>query len=133
MELLVTRGAVDDPERHIEVLISKGTDVQKPGGIFGSALSTAACFSSSHAVKSVLEKGATTDVEDRMGRMPVQFAAYHGIDNLLLRGKAGGDSTARDNVLRRPLYWAVLGGHEQAVRYLLSINPDLVNEPDIDG
>ncbi|KAL7799020.1 ankyrin repeat-containing domain protein [Trichoderma ceciliae] len=119
----------------VDYLIAHGADVTVEGGFVGTALHAAAFATTPTTIKTLLEKGATVDVKDSMGRMPIHAAAFHGIDNFEVILEAGGNISSRDNIGRTALHWAVQPGRLQVVEktILLLPNKEAIDEPDIDG
>lgn len=121
-------------EEIVHYLVEKGADVTARGGLVGSPISAAALGGTPSLVSLLLDKGATTDVSDGMGRMPIHFAASYGIDNFQLILEAGGDIKASDKTRRTALHWAAQHGRAQVVERILSVLPrEVVDERDIDG
>ncbi|RDW65062.1 hypothetical protein BP6252_10713 [Coleophoma cylindrospora] len=118
----------------IQHLLDLGADVNGKGKHFGSPLNAASWCMGPETLRFLLEKGATIDAEDCIGRKPIHFAALHGGENFNIIREAGGDIATCDKLGRSALHWAAQTGRVQVVKEILSLMQwDVVNKEDIDG
>ncbi|KAM0545410.1 hypothetical protein ACHAPJ_011315 [Fusarium lateritium] len=140
--LCIKREIIED-SRHEELVryLFSGHEKQKPdvtlkAGLLGYAINAAAFGSTPGIINLILDQeGATVDVRDDMGRMPIHHAALSGMPNFEAILERGGDIYAKDNVGRIALHWAAQVGHHQVVEKIISLMDDKsdVDAPDIDG
>ncbi|RSL73504.1 hypothetical protein CEP51_011751 [Fusarium floridanum] len=135
------------PEEMIRYLLDEGehphtrpresrADVTVQGGLLGFPINVAALRATPNVINLILEqKGATVNVRDNMGRMPIHLAALNGIRNFEIILENGGDINARDKMGRTALHWAAQSGHKQVVEKIIPLLSDktAINAPDIDG
>ena len=118
----------------LEYLVAKGADVRACGGALGSPISSAAFSGTVENISFLLNRGASVDVRDSVGRMPVHYAACQSVNNLKTIQNSGGDIMARDTIQRIPLHWATQHGLVDVVEHLLRAQqPGTVDDVDIDG
>ncbi|KAJ4321999.1 hypothetical protein N0V84_005046 [Fusarium piperis] len=126
-----------DEEEHLHARPRESrADVTVQGGLLGFPINAAALRSTPNVINLILEKkGATVDVRDRMGRMPIHLAALNGIRNFEVMLENGGDINAKDKMGRTALHWAAQSGHAQVVEKIISMLSDktAIDAPDIDG
>ncbi|KAF4954943.1 hypothetical protein FSARC_11972 [Fusarium sarcochroum] len=132
-----------EPLKHEELVryLFFGHDKQKPdvtlkAGWLGYAINAAALGGTPGIINLILDQeGATIDVKDDMGRMPIHLAAASGWPNFEVVLDRGGDIYAKDNTGRTALHWAARVGHRQVVEKIISLTEDksAVDAPDIDG
>lgn len=121
-------------ESIIRFLINEAkADVTTVGGRYGCALNTACEWSTPEMVTLILEKDAKVDVEDRMGRVAVHFAAAKSLENFQKILDAGADVEVRDKMGRTALHWATIGGLIDVIERVLSLSRGNVDQADIDG
>lgn len=117
----------------VEYLIKNGAEVTGQGGALGSPLSAAAHRGTPEIVGLLLDKGASTNVCDAWGRMPIHFSTSN-YDRFQLVLEAGGNVKAKDRLGWTPLHWAARAGQPKVIDDILSeVGSDAVDEPDIDG
>lgn len=102
------------------------------GGLYGSAINAACVRSNSEVVRLMLEKGASVDVEDNMGRTAIHFAATRSIADFELIFESGGDVDVADKIGRTALHWASASGMTYVVSRIISASKELVNQGDKD-
>ncbi|KAF5252725.1 hypothetical protein FANTH_2352 [Fusarium anthophilum] len=115
---------------------SAHADVTVKAGVWGYAINSAAFGSLPPVINLILEQEhATINVKDDMGRMPIHFAACHGLANFEAILERGGDLYAKDKQGRVPLHWAAQIGRLQVVKKIISLMGDKldIDVPDIDG
>lgn len=124
-----------DVDKMVDYLLAHGADVNVEGGFIGTTINAACYTTTPSTIKTLFEKGATINVKDSMGRMPIHAAALHGIDNFDAILEAGGNISVKDNTGRTPLHWAAQPGRLQVVEKIISLlpNKEAIDEPDIDG
>lgn len=116
----------------VEYLLENGADVAARGGSLGSALSAAAFRGSPELLSLLLDRGASTNVFDKIGRMPIHFST-RDYDCFQLVLKAGGNIRAKDMMGRTVLHWAAMGGQPRVIEYILAeLGSTVVDEPDLD-
>ena len=103
------------------------------GGLHGCAINAACGRSSFDVVRLLLEKGASIDVPDGMGRVAVHFAAARSIENFQAILGSGADVEAVDKMGRTALHWASVSGMVHVVNCIISLSMGLVNQCDLDG
>ncbi|KAF4345847.1 ankyrin 1 [Fusarium beomiforme] len=143
LQALCIPGKSIDPVEHekiIRYLISEHekqkADLTLKAGLFGYAINAAAFGSSPAIINLILEEtGASLDVRDDMGRMPIHLAACNGMPNFEVVLLRGGDMYAKDKQGRTPLHWAAQTGRLGVVEKIISLMEDMtaINAPDIDG
>ncbi|KAF4451628.1 hypothetical protein F53441_5484 [Fusarium austroafricanum] len=111
-------------------------DVTIKAGFFSFAINTAALAKGPTIIDLILEQeGATVDVRDDTGRMPIHFAALNGIRNFETILAKGGDIHAKDKLGRTALHCAAQAGRFQVVQKIVLLLDDKasIDTPDIDG
>lgn len=133
----IARYLLDEEEEHSHVRPKEWrADVTIKAGFLGYAINVAAFMRTPSMINLILDqKGATVDVRDDMGRMPIHFAALHSLDNFQAILDRGGDIGAKDKVGRTALHWAAHGGLSRVVEKIISLLSDktAISDPDIDG
>ncbi|KAM0415652.1 hypothetical protein ACHAPT_013402 [Fusarium lateritium] len=131
------RYLLDEEEEHPHARSRESrADVTVQGGLLGFPINAAALRATPNVINLILDqKGATVDVRDNMGRMPIHFAALNGIRNFEVILDKGGDINAKDKMGRTALHWAAQAGHKQVVKRIISLLSDktAIDAPDIDG
>lgn len=131
------RYLLDEDEEHPKAGPKNiGADVTVKGGMLGFAINAAALSDTPNIINLILEqKGATVDVRNDMGHMPIHFAAFNGMPNFEIMLDKGGDIWAKDKLGRTALHWAAYAGRFQVVEKIISLLDDktAVDAPDIDG
>ncbi|KAH7271898.1 hypothetical protein MRS44_004360 [Fusarium solani] len=126
-----------DEEEHPHVRPRESrADVTAQGGLLGFPIIAAAFSATPNVINLILEqKGATVDVRDEMGRMPIHLAALNGMSNFEVILENGGDINAKDKMGRTALHFAAQSGHKQVVEKIISLLSDktAIDAPDIDG
>jgi hypothetical protein len=108
----------------MELLVSRGADVNKANALGERALMHAAWRGHADAVKWLAAKGARID-SDPMQWSPLHYAAFAGHDRVaILLLDLGANINARSANGSSPLMMAVYEGHEQLVRQLLARGAD---------
>lgn len=108
-------------------------DVNQLCGVLGTALSVACQRESSKALKFLLDHGASCNIPDQAGRLPVHLAALATSTNFGHLVTLGCDVHAVDNTGRTVLQWAAQGGDVEIVETILSFLDVQVDRPDKDG
>ncbi|KZL87248.1 pfs domain-containing protein, partial [Colletotrichum incanum] len=115
----------------VQTLLDKGADVNAQGGHFGNALQ-AASFEGHQAVVETIISTGKVDVDSRDGRDPLTVP----IDKDFAANEIheyGVNANSKDVEGATPIIWAARGGHEDAVRLLLSqakLDPDSCDKND---
>jgi ankyrin repeat protein len=126
-----------DEEEHPHVRPRESrADVTAQGGLLGFPIIAAAFSATPNVINLILEqKGATVDVRDKMGRMPIHLAALNGMSNFEVILENSGDINAKDKMGRTALHFAAQSGHKQVVEKIISLLSDktAIDAPDIDG
>ncbi|KAI8722553.1 hypothetical protein NCS52_00399300 [Fusarium sp. LHS14.1] len=132
----MVRYLLDEEEQaHVRPRESRA-DVTAPGGLLGFPIIAAALRTTPNIINLILEQtGATVDVRDGMGRMPIHLAALNGIRNFEVILENGGDINSKDKMGRTALHFAAQSGHKQVVEKIISLLSDktAIDAPDIDG
>ncbi|KAK3320315.1 ankyrin repeat-containing domain protein [Cercophora scortea] len=134
------RNEEDHTEDIVRHLIESGAKVDGEGGLLGHPLNAAALISPPAVIDLLLEKGGLVHKGDFMERIPIHFAAFHGIEafeRVLSAGNTA-DVMARDALGRNALHWAAQAARTSVVERILSLFSDapiesMVDAPDIDG
>lgn len=108
-------------------------DVTIEGGDHGCALNAISGYLSPEMVKLVLSKGVKVNVPDPTGRLAIHLAAAKGLENFLQVHAAGGEIGACDKLGRSVLHWATLAGNVDVIERVLSLQRELLDQPDNDG
>lgn len=120
----------------IEYLLEHGADLHAQVGMMGFAISAAALFGTPEIINFLLQRGATVNVVDALGRSPIHVSCVGGTLNFQEIYKAGGNHNLRekDNLGRTVFHWAAQHGLPEVLEDLVKeLGTDLINEPDIDG
>ncbi|KAF5573094.1 ankyrin repeat [Fusarium pseudoanthophilum] len=118
----------------IEYLILEAkANVNQVCGSFGTAINTACLRKSAAAITLLLKHGATVDVADGFGRLPIHLASVTAFDNLLHLIELGCDVNIADKTGRTVLQWAVQSGDPKTVRRIVSLSNTAVEQKDKDG
>ncbi|KAM0339918.1 hypothetical protein ACHAPU_010750 [Fusarium lateritium] len=123
----------------VELLLKEGADLSKAGGIFGFPIN-AACLADStelvEFIKLLLERGASVDVKDPLGRKPVHLACYNSLEAFNALEIPDSDFVSRDVVGRVPLHYAVSSGQTDLVEEVIARSTRVgvdINVKDNDG
>lgn len=120
----------------IECLLEYGADLLEQVGTRGFVISTAAVHSTPETINFVLQRGATVNVVDTLGRHPIHMSCVGGTLNFREIYKAGGNHNLRekDNLGRTLFHWAAQHGVPEVLEDLIrDLGTELINEPDVDG
>lgn len=120
----------------IEYLLDHGADLHAQAGTTGSAVSSAALYGTPEIISLLLQRGATANVVDAMGRTPLHFSCVGGVLNFQEIYKAGGNHNLgyKDKFQRTVFHWVAQHGLPQVLEDLIAeLGTDLIDEPDIDG
>ncbi|KAI3325913.1 ankyrin repeat-containing domain protein [Xylariaceae sp. AK1471] len=124
----------EETEKLIQYLLELDADVNAKCRYVGSPLGAAALACPPHIVRTLLDKGASYDIEDDLKRNPIHFAAMNGEDNFRIIEEVGGKPTEVDILGRHALHYAAQGGRLQVVKRIFELLPELdVDTRDIDG
>ncbi|SPO04697.1 related to ankyrin 1 [Cephalotrichum gorgonifer] len=108
-------------EQVVECLLQHGADATAEAGLLSFPINAAALGGTPSLINLLLGKGATVNVRDVMGRMPVHFSAFQGKENLQEVVDTGGDIRSRDKMGRTALHWAAQRGQVQAVEMIIKL------------
>ena len=108
-------------------------DLGATGGLYGCSFNAACGRSSFEIVKKMLQKGASIEVKDEMGRMAIHFAAARSKENFQVVLESGADVEATDKMGRTALHWASIGGMVQVMDRIISMSRALVDQGDLNG
>ncbi|KAK7732718.1 Ankyrin repeat domain-containing protein 61 [Diaporthe eres] len=120
----------------IEYLLEHGADLHAQAGSTGFAISAAAKYGTPEIINLLLQRGATVNVVDALGRSPIHVSCVGGTLNFQEIYKAGGNHNLRgkDNLGRTVFHWAAQHGVPEVLEDLVTeLGTDLINEPDVDG
>lgn len=120
----------------IEYLLDNGADLHAQVGTKGFAISAAAIYGTPEIISLLLQRGATTNVKDAMGRTPIHLSSLHGALNFQEIYKAGGNQIVqdKDKLQRTIFHWAAQHRLPDVLEDLIAeLGTGLINEPDIDG
>lgn len=120
----------------IECFLEHGADLLEQVGTRGFVISTAAVCSTPETINFVLQRGATVNVVDTLGRHPIHMSCVGGTLNFREIYKAGGNHNLRekDNLGRTLFHWAAQHAVPEVLEDLISdLGTELINEPDVDG
>ncbi len=124
----------EEQESIILYLINEANaDLGIIGGLYGCAINAACGRSSFEIVKIMLQKGASIEVKDEMGRMAIHFAAARSKENFQVILEYGADVETADKMGRTALHWASLGGIVQVIDRIISLSRGLVDRCDRNG
>ena len=102
-------------------------------GLYGTAFNAACAFSSYEVVGIMLEKGASMDVEDDMGRVATYCAAARSMEIFFrVIFEVGADVELVDKMGRTALHRAPASGIDHIVDYIILMSGGLVDQPDRD-
>ncbi|KAM6483952.1 ankyrin repeat-containing domain protein [Trichoderma sp. SZMC 28011] len=132
----------DEMDGIISELIANGADVNAVGGCnIYNAICAASFAGFASTINLLLDKGASAQDPDPLGRLPIHYAAANGVKNfeaIALVHK--GDILVRDRAGKNALHWAAQFGNVktiEAILELLDSSPEkrreYVNQADIDG
>ena len=123
-----------EQESTIFYLINEAkVDIEIYVGSYDCAVNAACGRSSEKIVGLMLERGATMDIRDTMGRMATQFAAARSIDNYFAILGSGANVDWADKMGRTALHWAAIGGMKSAVHDIICSSRGSVDQGDRDG
>lgn len=118
--------AFQGDEDVIELLRSKGLDVNEKNCDHWTALHVAAFRGKEEAVRLLLSKGADANIRDLCHSTPLHEAAIEGNTNVVKLLLAGGANIhAADADERTPLHRAVVFGRKNVVELLLAAGADI--------
>lgn len=120
----------------IEYLLDHGADLHVQAGTRGFAISSAALYGTTEIISLLLQRGATVNVRDAMGRAPIHISCVGGALSFREVYKAGGNHNLRekDNWGRTVFHWAAQHGLPEVLEDLVTeLGTELINEPDVDG
>ncbi|KAI0122048.1 ankyrin repeat-containing domain protein [Daldinia grandis] len=124
----------EDPERLIKHLIDQGANVNAKSYYVGSPVAAAALGMKPNIIQLLLEKEASVNSEDALGRRPIHFAALHSVANFRIIVEAKADIEAKDKLNRGALHWAAQAGRLQVIKHIIELNPQVdIDQRDIDG
>ncbi|KAL7956585.1 ankyrin repeat-containing domain protein [Trichoderma compactum] len=132
----------DEMDGIISELIANGADVNAVGGCnIYNAICAAAFGGSASTINLLLDKGASAQNPDPLGRLPIHYAAANGVKNfeaIALVHK--GDVLVCDRAGKNALHWAAQFGNAKTVEAILDLldsspnkRKEYVNQADIDG
>ncbi|KAK4209227.1 ankyrin repeat-containing domain protein [Rhypophila decipiens] len=118
----------------VQLLLSRGADVNGKGGLFGYALNAAAFLTGPAVIDILIANKASTDVKDDLGRRPAHFAAMHNVETFQKVVDIGCDVGKSDITGRTTLMWAAPPGNVETAKKLLDMTPDSdIDTKDQDG
>ncbi|KAL6793196.1 ankyrin repeat-containing domain protein [Trichoderma sp. SZMC 28012] len=132
----------DEMDGIISELIANGADVNAVGGCNIYNAICAASFSGfPSTINLLLDKGASAQDPDPLGRLPIHYAAANGVKNfeaIALVHK--GDILICDRAGKNALHWAAQFGNVKTIEAILELldsspekRKEYVNQADIDG
>ncbi|KAK4068204.1 uncharacterized protein Triagg1_7447 [Trichoderma aggressivum f. europaeum] len=132
----------DEMDGIISELIANGADVNAVGGCnIYNAICAAAFGGSASTINLLLDKGASAQDPDPLGRLPIHYAAANGVKNfeaIALVHK--GDILVCDRAGKNALHWAAQFGNVKTIEAILDLldsspnkRKEYVNQADIDG
>jgi ankyrin repeat protein len=112
--------------KFVEVLISKGADVNAQGGHYGNALQAASAGSHEKMVQLLLDKGADVNAQGGLYGNALQAASARGYEKVVqqLLDK-GADVSVQGGLYGNALQTASARGHEKVVLQLLDKGADV--------
>ncbi|XP_013378976.1 uncharacterized protein LOC106150616 isoform X2 [Lingula anatina] len=115
-----------DIERLQHLLTAGHIDINEQAWGWSTLLHCAAGGGRTQCVQLLLQHGADTDIQDKLGRTPLHCAADHGYTQCVqLLLQHGADTSIQDwFFMRTPLHWAASGGHIECVQLLLQHGSD---------
>ena len=107
----------------VDVLLESGADVNKPCDHERTPVMYAAVVGNTNCVQKLIQNGARLNTADEFGRTIWSLAAFTGNVNMLkcLLEYNGIDKNSIDAKGCSVLYWAVISGNIEAIRYLLHL------------
>lgn len=120
----------------VEYLLENGADLHAQVGTKGFAVASAALNGTPGIISLLLERGATVNVADLMGRTPIHMACAGGAVNFQEIYKAGGNQQLRvkDKLQRTVFHWAAQHCWPEVLESLIAeLGTDLIDAKDIDG
>lgn len=124
----------EEQESVIHYLIDEAhVDLKITGGLYGCSINAACGQSSFKIVREMMQKGASIEVQDKMGRMAIHFAAARSKENFQVVLESGMDVEATDKMGRTALHWASIGGMVQVIDRIISMSRALVDKADLNG
>ncbi|KAF8507399.1 hypothetical protein JB92DRAFT_2793512, partial [Gautieria morchelliformis] len=113
-------------KRACQHLLQTGSDVNAPGGYWGTPLQVAALRGHDAIVQLLLEKGAGVNVQQGRYGSALQVAASRGHDTIVqLLLEKGSDVNAQGGYYGSALEAAVIEGHDMVVQLLLKKGADV--------
>lgn len=119
----------------VEYLLERGADLHAQAGTSGFAISSAASHGTPEIISLLLQKGATANVIDAMGRAPIHISCVGGALNFQEIYKAGGNQNLRDRdkLKRSVFHWAAQHGLPEVLEILIAeLGTELIDAPDVD-
>lgn len=120
----------------VDYLLERGADLNAQGGALGFAISSAAVHATPDMIRLLLQRGASVNVTDAMGRKPIHMACVGGIDNFQVVYEAGGNQHLEneDSMGRTVFHYAAQHGWPEILKILIAeLGTDLLDKPDVDG
>lgn len=131
---------LEDVERIVRDLVSHGADINAMSGTsLFSPLCAASLCAGVGTINHLLDKSASVQQADPLGRLPIHFAAANGLRNFEAVALVHGDDImVCDRFKKNALHWAAEFGHVDTVRAILErLSPEdrkvHVNAGDVDG
>ncbi|KAK4059089.1 hypothetical protein Trihar35433_11185 [Trichoderma harzianum] len=132
----------NEMDRIITELIANGADVNAVGGCnIYNAICAASFAGFASTINLLLDKGASAQDPDPLGRLPIHYAAANGVKNfeaIALVHK--GDILVCDRAGKNALHWAAQFGNVKTIEAILELldsspekRKEYVNQADIDG
>ena len=114
-------------EAVVQLLLEKGADIESKDEYGKTPLLYTAVDGNEDGAKLLLQKGADINSKDKKGRTPLSHAAEHatGITQVLLTKQANVE--IEDNLGRSPVFYAIIGGHTEALDLLLAHGQTTIN------
>jgi ankyrin repeat protein len=129
-----TEQSRQDGEEIVRYLLDYGkADVKILGGQLGCALNAVCGWATPEIIKLLLERGASVDVADPMGRVAIHYAATRTMEHFQPIHGAGADVESRDKMGRTALHWAVIGCSLDILDRVISLSRGFVDQTDNDG
>lgn len=134
--LASTTASDNEMVKILRLLLETGADVRLPAGLLSYSILAASLASSAVVAQFLLNEGASSDVEDQMGRKSIHHASYNSITTLSAIGPAQDRFADRDKCGRVALHCAAVTGKLDLVKHVLERSKIIgvgIDEPDNDG